>query len=107
MRKSYLPCFIYIYRSAELSSQEVYGFSCVARRLAAAFPAKHFGSLEQGQLALLVTALSQLTVICAQRSAQDEVSLLHTPALYTHVWCLNSSYLNRVCSLFTERVLNT
>ncbi len=59
--------------SAELSSQEVYGLSCVARRLAATFPAHHFGSLEQSQLALLVTALSQLTVLCAQRSAQEEV----------------------------------
>ncbi len=60
--------------SSELSSQEVYGLSCVARRLAATFPAHHFGSLEQSQLALLVTALSQLTVLCAQRSAQEDVS---------------------------------
>ena len=61
------------YCRTEFTTQEMYGLSCILRRLATAFPTSCFTALDSGQLSLLVQLLSRLSVVCAQHTAQEEV----------------------------------
>ena len=62
--------------SCSLSQQEVYGLSCILRRLATTFSAKQFSELGVERLELLVRFLAQLTCLSAQKTALEEVSML-------------------------------
>ena len=61
--------------SCSLSQQEVYGLSCILRRLATTFSAKQFSELGVERLELLVRFLAQLTCLCAQKSVLEEVRM--------------------------------
>ena len=57
-----------------MTRQEVYGVSCILRRLATNFPVRLFSSLPDSQFPLLVASITQLTCLSAHRSVlEDEV----------------------------------
>ena len=75
-----LPCpcmmnqfHIHTYSSATMSQQEVYGLSCILRRLATTFSTKQFSELGIERLEVLVRLLYQLTCLCAQKTVHEEV----------------------------------
>ena len=59
--------------SCSLSQLEVYGLSCILRRLATTFSAKQISELGVERLELLVRFLAQLTCLSAQKTALEEV----------------------------------
>ena len=58
-----------------MSQQEVYGLSCILRRLATTFSAKQFSKLGRERLELLVRVLAQLTCLSAQKTVLEEVRI--------------------------------
>ena len=57
-----------------MSQQEVYGLSCILRRLATTFSAKQFSELGGERLELLVRLLAQLTCLSAHKTVLEDVS---------------------------------
>ena len=64
-----------VYCSMELSQQEVYGLSCVLRRLSTNFSMPQFSQLGAVQLEALIRLLTQFTCLCAQKTVQEQVRL--------------------------------
>lgn len=60
--------------SPELNQQEVYGLSCILRRLATNFSVQQFGGVGSAQVEALVQLLKQLACLCTQKTVQEEVS---------------------------------
>lgn len=57
----------------ELSQQEVYGLSCILRRLSTNFSVQQFGQVGVAQLEALIQLLTKLTCLCAQKTVQEQV----------------------------------
>lgn len=59
--------------SSELSGQEVYGLSCILRRLATTFSVVQFGSVGVAELESLIQSLTHLTCLSARKTAEEQV----------------------------------
>ena len=63
-----------IHCSSDPTCHEVYGLSCIFRRLMATFSIRHFASIDLARVELLVQLLAQLTCHCARRAVQSSSS---------------------------------
>ncbi|KAL5457574.1 hypothetical protein EMCRGX_G034846 [Ephydatia muelleri] len=64
----------YVQAISDLNQQELYGLSCIMRRLVTTHPARHFSPLPGVQLELLLRSLTHLTCLCAQASLNTRSS---------------------------------
>ena len=58
--------------SSELIQEEVYGLSCILRRLTASFSVEQFGTVDSSQLVALIQVVTQLTCLCARKTVEEE-----------------------------------